>query len=489
MKFKKYKLSVTLVEAVVVVAIFAVIAAATGSILFTASRSGSRLADKAKVFQDATWAMDYMVNEARWGADFYLAPVPFENYDLITFQSDTNHNGTDPNDPCVWYWRGFNTTTVPVTSYGDINTLYRGLDTACNVDNTTSLQAANASRQELVGFVVDNPVNTTGSPVGVFGWNNTTNEFSVVLTTQNPSIHDNQTLKAMAVALNNVDGGVAVCECSDGIDNDGDGLIDYFTEASSTGVLYFQYNRDMGGTTGFDRTLDQILPGNKFQDFNFRNQGFRLWVDERLLSTWSPWTGYPAPTFSGDSDGYMHMNAISAWANDVGPVNSFYANTINTATMLGSGNWLNLSTQPAGDVYIFKDERRERYAVPSVHSSRVERAAAVTIAPTFTGYPWASDGYYNTYGNGAYVYVDNAGELHFRGVLGRTMYGYYCHARPVFMFGIMDQAGVNPECADGIDNDGDTLVDYPDDDGCVSPRDVSEIGHDPGCVDFSDMTE
>ncbi len=51
---KKRTSSITLVEAVTVVAIFAVIAAATGSILFTSSRAGSRLADKAKVFQDET---------------------------------------------------------------------------------------------------------------------------------------------------------------------------------------------------------------------------------------------------------------------------------------------------------------------------------------------------------------------------------------------------------------------------------------------------
>ncbi|MBU2044394.1 MAG: hypothetical protein KJ977_05295 [Candidatus Omnitrophica bacterium] len=512
MKFKKYKLSVTLVEAVVVVAIFAVIAAATGSILFTASRSGSRLADKAKVFQDATWAMDYMVNEARWGADFYLAPVPFENYDLITFQSDTNHNRTDPNDPCVWYWRGFTTTAIPAVNYGNSSILYRGLDAACNTDNTTSLQAANASRQELVGFIVDNPVNATGNPVRVFGWNNTTSEFSVVLTTQNPSIHDNQTLKAKVVALNNVER--AICQCSDGQDNDGDGGIDYLTEASETCGLFFEYDDVRYGGTGFpnfrfDQTLDSILPGNKFQDFNFRNERFKLWVDFRMFSTLGASTGYgygssgyAGPNFSSDADSFIHMDLLVRAPYDIQgiPESTFYANTINSQTMLGIGSWLDLSTQPAGNVWIFKDERRDKYRVSQVHSSRAERAAAVVSAPNFSysvppwcetspGGPCVANYYYNTYGNGGYIYVDNSGELHIGYVISRTKYNYLCSAHPTFLVGITKDSCTDPACADGVDNDGNGFIDYPEDPGCASAKDISEVAHDLQCVDANDMYE
>jgi hypothetical protein len=38
-------------------------------------------------------------------------------------------------------------------------------------------------------------------------------------------------------------------------------------------------------------------------------------------------------------------------------------------------------------------------------------------------------------------------------------------------------ADLAPDCSDGIDNDGDGLVDYPADPGCTSPTDTSE--HDP----------
>jgi hypothetical protein len=36
--------------------------------------------------------------------------------------------------------------------------------------------------------------------------------------------------------------------------------------------------------------------------------------------------------------------------------------------------------------------------------------------------------------------------------------------------------GSSPECSDGVDNDGDGLVDFPDDPSCSSPDDDSEGG-------------
>ena len=37
-------------------------------------------------------------------------------------------------------------------------------------------------------------------------------------------------------------------------------------------------------------------------------------------------------------------------------------------------------------------------------------------------------------------------------------------------------------CSDGIDNDGDGLIDYPLDSGCASPQDTSEVQHDLQCT-------
>ncbi|NOY35751.1 MAG: fibronectin type III domain-containing protein [bacterium] len=46
---------------------------------------------------------------------------------------------------------------------------------------------------------------------------------------------------------------------------------------------------------------------------------------------------------------------------------------------------------------------------------------------------------------------------------------------------------LNPECSDGLDNDGDTLTDFPDDPGCVGPNDNSE-SDDNVPVDPSGLT-
>src|SRR5690606_36034198 len=44
-----------------------------------------------------------------------------------------------------------------------------------------------------------------------------------------------------------------------------------------------------------------------------------------------------------------------------------------------------------------------------------------------------------------------------------------------------------PECSDGADNDGDGLVDFPDDPGCESADDDSELdGRPPACSDGVD---
>ena len=71
------------------------------------------------------------------------------------------------------------------------------------------------------------------------------------------------------------------------------------------------------------------------------------------------------------------------------------------------------------------------------------------------------------------------------------------------------ELNANIQCDDNLDNDGDTKVDYPDDPGCTSPSDTSELGtvqcdngvddndadtlkdwpNDPGCVSLTDTSE
>ncbi|MDD3296529.1 MAG: hypothetical protein PHU64_04120 [Candidatus Omnitrophica bacterium] len=218
MKETKAKTSLTLAETAVVISIFAIVIAATGSILFNTTRSGAKLVDKAKVLQDANWAIDFMINEARWGAGFEVSPVPFADYDAVTFQSDIDHNGITSIDPCVWYWRGFETTVVPITVYGDSAALYRGVDDTCDPDFEISLQTANANRQELFrevrdssgvvrAGVVDNPVDSvTTDPFSIFEYDLTNQNFKVILTVEYPGQTNSQTqtLRASVTALNDI---------------------------------------------------------------------------------------------------------------------------------------------------------------------------------------------------------------------------------------------------------------------------------------------
>ena len=208
MKLKKHKLSISLVEAVVVITIFAAIAATTGSILFTTTRSGRRLAEKAATFGDASWALDYMINEARWGRNFIIDPPEFIDQDVISFDSDIDHDGTV--DDCVWYWRGFVDTPPAAFDYWDNTILYRGVDEGCGLDNRTSLQNATANAQELSRFVVNNPAdpNNFGDPFPIFEYNSTNRQFSVLLTVENPSGFNQQTYPATVLALNDGSGAV-----------------------------------------------------------------------------------------------------------------------------------------------------------------------------------------------------------------------------------------------------------------------------------------
>ena len=171
--------------------------------------------------------------------------------------------------------------------------------------------------------------------------------------------------------------------------------------------------------------------------FNFRKGKFKMFIDFRLLSTHGPDSGYNEPIFSGDPPSSIEMDAIRHYSYDSKSTSrAFAANVIDADDMAHAGDWLDLSTQPPGNVWLFKHEERDNYRVDRVHSSRKEKAAAVESAPTFSGDPWSDDGHYNTYGNGGYVYVDKRGKLHFKFVISPTQYGYYCTPRPTFLFGI-----------------------------------------------------
>ena len=248
MKLKKHKLSISLVEAVVVITIFAAIAATTGSILFTTTRSGRRLAEKAATFGDASWALDYMINEARWGRNFIIDPPEFIDQDVISFDSDIDHDGTV--DDCVWYWRGFVDTPPAAFDYWDNTILYRGVDEGCGLDNRTSLQNATVNAQELTRFVIDNPddPDNPGNPLTIFNYCRGLQLFRAVVTVQDSSTANSQTLRARATALN------------DAVDYSLDLLAHYPFEGNADDISGNNNNGNpQGGTLFTDGIINQAV--------------------------------------------------------------------------------------------------------------------------------------------------------------------------------------------------------------------------------------
>ncbi len=196
--------------------------------------------------------------------------------------------------------------------------------------------------------------------------------------------------------------------------------------------VYFAYTAQ----GDFDRELDQMVAGvHALSGYNFKTQPFRVLVDERLLSrvNYGGVVNYPASAVQINSNSGQFAEIVGitrnfaerdAAANAANSRCTIISDTVFAANRfdlndLASGSYLNLSAEPA-PAYVFKDEVRDRWAVsnagcyPSIHSSRTERLGSPVLAPTFSAYPWVSDGYSNTYGNGAYIYVDAAGKLRFR---------------------------------------------------------------------------
>ncbi|MCF7907603.1 MAG: LamG domain-containing protein [Candidatus Omnitrophica bacterium] len=294
-RLNRKKVSITLIEAVTVITIFAVIAVTAGSILFTTGRSGAKLSDEIETSRNANWAIEYMVNEARWGVNFTVSPAPFANFDLVTFESDIDHDGIDAADLCadnpyVWYWRGFTTTAIPITAYGDNTTLYRGVDNTCNVDFETSFQVANTTRQELTTFLVDNPVDPDNSPnlLEMFKYCIGRQQFMTILTTQSSPSDNSQVLRAQTTALNDVidfSQGLVADYPFEGDANDLSGSLNHGTEGGDIAYITGQ----IGQAKIFDGTGDYVSVADSSA----------LRISHYTVSIWIRPNGVPSEVWKG----------------------------------------------------------------------------------------------------------------------------------------------------------------------------------------------
>ncbi|MBT4136235.1 hypothetical protein HOD75_02065 [archaeon] len=240
-------------------------------------------------------------------------------------------------------------------------------------------------------------------------------------------------------------------------------LVNFVSAQVPGDSVYFVHTQ----TGNFDKTLDEIIgSSHEFADVNFKEVEFKVYTDARLLSRMNyvvnvggqltvrqSYEPYDI-TVDQDPDSFARIVNIDrqsreSTANPVVPDSVFEENLINEATLLSGGSFLDFSSE-SGDTYVFKNEQRDRWVVEgsgagTMHSSRAESWNSLVDAPTFTGYPWASDGYENTYGNGVYIYVDDDGELHVR-YETRTS-----PSRAIFAVGIMIGNSV-VSCGDGTCN-------------------------------------
>ncbi|MFA5008707.1 MAG: prepilin-type N-terminal cleavage/methylation domain-containing protein [Candidatus Omnitrophota bacterium] len=137
---KKTKISFTLIEVVVAIAVFTVIITSFSGIFMAVYNGWFSQTTDANLVDDLRWAFTYMSQEIRQAGTFTLV-----NQNTISFRLDTNNDGNP--DTTVWYWRG--NSSSDTIGLGDRAVLYRGVGADIN--------AAYAQRQPLTRFLVDNP--------------------------------------------------------------------------------------------------------------------------------------------------------------------------------------------------------------------------------------------------------------------------------------------------------------------------------------------
>ncbi|MCB0404620.1 MAG: Ig-like domain-containing protein [Bdellovibrionales bacterium] len=191
--------------------------------------------------------------------------------------------------------------------------------------------------------------------------------------------------------------------------------------------LYFVYTHK----GDVDVSLNDIVGSNHdFQNFNFKTTPFKIKISTRLLSRIN-YAGKQSYELA-DMDLRQSINtyaeiysitrnyadrASGGGSCTIVPSSVFERHRMDSSVWNG-GSYLNLSSG-SGNQYIYEYEARERYAVsnqgcyPSIHSGRRDAWGASIAAPRFDQSPWPYDGYSNTYGNGAFVYVNASGQLRF----------------------------------------------------------------------------
>ncbi len=296
--------------------------------------------------------------------------------------------------------------------------------------------------------------------------------------------------------IDNLNCGSTQIYCAEGYERSGEG--DYCLPKEEKNDVYFVYSRK----GDFDVSLNDILGENhNLADINFKTSRFKIEVDERMLSAITSNSGYTDTMINSDYDSENYASIISIERHnyeDSEVSSSVFEGAIINIDVLKNQSSFNL-TEEEDEVYLFRHEELDNYHspnTPTIDSSRkgytveeitIEGTPArlsrlggggeylfIQSAPTFTGGVWQA-GEPNHYGNGAYIYVDFFGDLHFRYKTENQ------NSRAIFSVGILAC-----ECSPGEKGcDGKNYLTC--DDGCSWTNNgevVDECGVLPQCEDL-----
>ncbi len=143
-KGKQLKESFTLIEMIVSIAVFSILAVSAGGTFISMSESWNRQKNKVYLIQGVRWAMDSISREVRESAESGLGRLKVSGGgDRLKFGKDRDGDGDFDNSdrPFIYYWIGNGGV------WGDSDKLYRG--------EGNNRPQANANRQEAVNFLVD----------------------------------------------------------------------------------------------------------------------------------------------------------------------------------------------------------------------------------------------------------------------------------------------------------------------------------------------
>lgn len=142
----------TLLEILVAVTIFSLVAAGVGGVFISVRKAWLSQKGTVDVVQNSRWAMEFMCNEIRQAGSINTNPGGLPQGQVIRLRP---HPG--PPTDFVWYWRGDSVSETTPNGYSSC--LYRGVG--------NNINQAYAVRYQLANIIVPNPDlvnNITGFP-------------------------------------------------------------------------------------------------------------------------------------------------------------------------------------------------------------------------------------------------------------------------------------------------------------------------------------